>query len=65
MLFFFVDNSRAKQALSDAENALRSVTNEKASSEEELSRLFDPTWFGSEGQFKKLQGTCLEKEVGE
>ncbi|KIP09812.1 hypothetical protein PHLGIDRAFT_85955 [Phlebiopsis gigantea 11061_1 CR5-6] len=59
------DNSRAKQALSDAEKALRSVADEKASSEEELSRLFDPAWFGTDGQFKKLQGTCLEKEVGD
>lgn len=65
MLLRLADTSRAKQALNDAENALRSVTKEKSQSEEELTRLFDPTWFGREGEFKKLQGTCLEKNTGE
>ena len=59
------DASRAKQSLSDAENALRTVTKEMDDSEEELTRIFDPTWFGREGEFKKLQGTCLEKNTGE
>lgn len=59
------DTSRAKQALNDAEHALQHATKEKSSAEEELQKLFDPAWFGREGEWKKLQGTCLEKNTGE
>ncbi|EKM59554.1 uncharacterized protein PHACADRAFT_250133 [Phanerochaete carnosa HHB-10118-sp] len=59
------DTSRAKQALSSAENALRSAEREKSNAEQDLSRLFDPKWFGRDGEWKKLQGTCLEKSIGD
>ncbi|GJE84796.1 Glucosidase 2 subunit beta [Phanerochaete sordida] len=59
------DTSRAKQALSSAENDLRNAEREKSNAEQELSRLFDPKWFGREGEWKKLQGTCLEKNTGD
>ena len=38
---------------------------EKEDKEKELSRLFDPEWYGPEGEWKKLSGTCIEKEAGE
>lgn len=59
------DTSRAKQALNDAEYTLTHAVKEKSNAEEELQRLFDPAWFGRDGEWKKLQGTCLEKNTGE
>lgn len=59
------DTTHAKQALNDAEQALRTSTDGKIKAEESLSRLFDPDWFGREGEFKKLDGTCLEKNTGD
>ncbi|KAI0737137.1 endoplasmic reticulum protein [Irpex lacteus] len=57
--------SRAKQALDEAERSLATATREKSKSEESLSRLFNPEWFGRDGEFKKLDNTCLEKNTGD
>ncbi|CCM03985.1 uncharacterized protein FIBRA_06141 [Fibroporia radiculosa] len=59
------DNSKARQAFNDADKNLSAVKQEQKKAEEELSHLFDPTWFGSEGEWKRLQGTCLSKDTGE
>ena len=60
-----VDTSKAKQALSDAERVLGTARSDVEKHRSDLSRIFDPTWFGKDGEFKKLDGTCLEKESGE
>jgi protein kinase C substrate 80K-H len=30
-----------------------------------LEKLFDPEWFGTEGEWKKLENMCLAKDTGE
>jgi protein kinase C substrate 80K-H len=59
------ETTRVKHALGEAERVLSSVSRDKSSSEQELSRLFDPAWYGREGEWKKLSGTCVEKDTGE
>ncbi|KAI0676730.1 endoplasmic reticulum protein [Trametes maxima] len=59
------DVSRLQKSLSDAEHSLGLTRKERDEKEKELNRLFDPEWYGSEGEWKKLDGTCLEKEVGD
>lgn len=59
------ESTHARDALRDAERKFNDVRREKEKAEEELSRLFDPTWYGPQGEWKKLAGTCLEKDTGE
>ena len=59
------DASKQQKALNDAEHSLRMAKNEKEDAEKELVRLFDPEWYGAQGEWKKLHGTCIDKEVGE
>lgn len=57
--------SRTRQVLSDAEHSLRLTQDELQTAREDLSDLFDPTGFGAAGEWKKLDGLCLEKDTGE
>lgn len=59
------DASHMKEALSSAERALGTAKQDAGKARSDLTRLFDPAWFGKEGEFKKLEGTCLEKDTGE
>ena len=59
------DTSKQQKALNDAEHSLRLAKKEKEDAEKELARLFDPEWYGAQGEWKKLHGTCIDKEVGE
>ncbi|KAF8632015.1 hypothetical protein AX17_004958 [Amanita inopinata Kibby_2008] len=59
------DSSHAHRALTDAENQLSHLADDKQSTEEKLSKLSDPHHFGVEGEWKKLDGTCLETTSGE
>ncbi|OBZ66538.1 Glucosidase 2 subunit beta [Grifola frondosa] len=59
------DTSRARQAFHDAERSLDLAKKEKQKNQEELDRLFDLEWFGAEGEWKKLDHTCLEKNIGD
>lgn len=61
----FVDASRLQKALSDAEHSLGLTRKEKDEKERDINRLFDPSWYGAEGEWKKLDRTCISKEVGE
>ena len=61
----YLDTSRAKQALHDAERALNTVVKQKSDAEEDLAHLFDPEWYGREGEWRKLDGTCISKDTGE
>jgi len=38
---------------------------EKSKASEDLNDIFDPEVFGYEGEWKKLEGVCVEKEQGE
>ncbi|KAF9004765.1 endoplasmic reticulum protein [Cyathus striatus] len=59
------DSSRAQQALSEAETQLSRVRRDKKKAEEDLSEIFIVEGFGAEGEWKKLDGTCLEKNTGD
>ena len=59
------DTSKTQKALTEAENALSRTKKDREDKERDLARLFDPEWFGAQGEWKKLDRTCLEKEVGE
>ncbi|KAJ7477158.1 glucosidase II beta subunit-like-domain-containing protein [Mycena galericulata] len=59
------DSSKARQALNDAEATLTRVKKEKATAEEDLLEIFNVEGFGPEGEWKKLDGTCLELNTGE
>ncbi|RPD62087.1 endoplasmic reticulum protein [Lentinus tigrinus ALCF2SS1-7] len=59
------DTSKQQKALNDAEHSLRLTKKEKEDAEKELARLFDPEWYGAQGEWKKLHGTCIDKEVGD
>ncbi|KAG8985108.1 hypothetical protein FRB90_004932 [Tulasnella sp. 427] len=59
------ETSSARQANRDAKNALSSTENKLRDEESELSKLFDPKWYGSDGAWKKLENTCLSKDTGE
>lgn len=60
-----LETTRARDVLREAEKKLNDIKREKEKAEEELSRLSDPTWYGPQGEWKKLAGTCLEKDTGE
>ena len=62
---YFPDTSKSQKALNDAEHSLNLARKEKADKDQEFARLFDPAWYGREGEWKKLAGTCIEKEAGE
>ncbi|KAG6333511.1 hypothetical protein ID866_5574 [Astraeus odoratus] len=57
--------NRARQALSDAEHSLKLSREELQTAHENISDIFDPEGFGVEGEWKKLDGLCLEKDTGE
>ncbi|KAF8991406.1 hypothetical protein BDZ89DRAFT_973841 [Hymenopellis radicata] len=57
--------THAQQALNDAKNSLRKVEKEKQTAEEDLQKISDSITFGPQGEWKKLDGTCLEKDVGD
>ena len=59
------DSSRAHQALTDAEAELERVKNERTTAEGDIAEIFNIHGFGADGEWKKLDGTCLETEVGE
>ena len=60
-----VDSSRSLQGLADAEHELESLISDKERVEGEALEIFNVHGFGAEGEWKKLDGTCLTKEDGE
>ena len=59
------DSSRSLQGLTDAERELESLISEKEKVESEVLEIFNVEGFGAEGEWKKLDGTCLTKDAGE
>ena len=64
-LSVILDVARAKTAHQIAYDAVTDVERNLASEEAALGKLFAVDGYGSEGQWKKLEGTCLEKDTGE
>jgi len=60
------DSDKRKAAHQTALNALNAAQRSLADEEGALQKLFDPVdGFGKSGEWKKLDGTCVEKESGE
>ena len=59
------DSSKAHQLLTDAERELESLISDKEKTDSDALEIFDVDGFGVEGEWKKLDGTCLEKDTGE
>jgi len=54
-----------RQSLSDAETALRGAEDQLKNAQRDLEDLFKPNRFGKDGEWKKLDGLCLERDTGE
>jgi hypothetical protein len=59
------DSSKARQLLTDAERVLESLVSDKEKADNDALEIFNVHGFGTEGEWKKLDGTCLEKNDGE
>jgi protein kinase C substrate 80K-H len=57
--------TKAREKLNDAGRNLDYAQEQLKKSREELADLFDPAGYGPEGEWKKLQNTCLTKDFGE
>jgi protein kinase C substrate 80K-H len=49
----------------DAESDLSRMRRDRENAQKALSELFDPAHFGSQGEWKKLDQQCLQKDSGE
>ncbi|GJJ07576.1 hypothetical protein Clacol_001779 [Clathrus columnatus] len=59
------ESKRARDAYQAAESSLKQTERQLNDDREELSQLFDPAYFGSQGEFKKLHDLCLSVNSGE
>ncbi|KDR74482.1 hypothetical protein GALMADRAFT_250454 [Galerina marginata CBS 339.88] len=59
------DSSRARQAFHDAENELGRLKSDKEKKENDVKEVFNVDGFGAKGEWKKLDGECLEKDTGD
>lgn len=59
------ESSQARKAYDDAEHSLKLTREEKQKAEEEYAELFDVEGYGAQGEWKKLDKLCLEKNTGE
>jgi protein kinase C substrate 80K-H len=57
--------SKAREKLNNAERGLNDAQKHLENVREELVDLFDPTVYGAQGEWKKLQNTCLIDDTGE
>jgi protein kinase C substrate 80K-H len=62
---FSADSSKANQLFADAERELESLISDKEKIDSDALEIFNIHGFGVEGEWKKLDGTCLEKDTGE
>jgi len=58
------DVSQLRQLLSDAETDHREAEEKLKNAQQDLEDLFKPTRFGKDGEWKKLDQLCLEKDTG-
>lgn len=61
----FLDTSRARQIVADAEVKWRALRKELEKAENDLKEIFNVHGYGAEGEWKKLDDTCLRMDVGE
>jgi len=56
--------TKAREKLNDAERSLNLAQRDLEQVRKELSDIFDPTRYGAQGEWKKLQNLCLKKDTG-
>lgn len=59
------ETTAARIAYQNADKAFREMETKLALDKQELARLFNPEYYGSEGEWRKLKDTCLKTDVGE
>ena len=59
------DSTKAHQLFTDAERELESLISDKEKADSDALDIFNVDGFGAEGEWKKLDGTCLTKDAGE
>ncbi|KAG8955039.1 hypothetical protein FRC03_011300 [Tulasnella sp. 419] len=59
------ETSRARTAHNTAESALIETETKLNEDQKALDKLFAVEWYGKDGEWKKLDGTCLSKDTGE
>jgi protein kinase C substrate 80K-H len=59
------DSTRAHQAFTNAQSALERLKADKMEAEGDIQEIFNIHGFGREGEWKKLDGQCLQTDSGE
>lgn len=59
------DSTRARQAFNDAQSALERLKTDKTEAEGDIKDIFEVEGFGREGEWKKLDGQCVQTDSGE
>ncbi|CCA68517.1 related to alpha glucosidase II beta subunit [Serendipita indica DSM 11827] len=57
--------AKARERHNTAINQLRNTESKLYNEEQALNKLYDPKWYGADGAWKKLEGTCLSYNTGE
>ncbi|KIY63469.1 hypothetical protein CYLTODRAFT_403178 [Cylindrobasidium torrendii FP15055 ss-10] len=57
--------NKAQIALNEAKGSLRKAEKDNQTAEKDLSELFNPEVYGAQGEWKKLDQVCLEKDLGD
>jgi protein kinase C substrate 80K-H len=63
--YIITEAVKARQAFESAEHSLKLAREEKSNTEENIRNIFRVDRFGAEGEWKKLEETCLELDTGE
>lgn len=59
------DSSKAQQAYNEANNEVDRLKLERDNAENDAKEIFNVHGFGAKGEWKKLDGHCMEKDTGE
>ncbi|KAJ2929543.1 hypothetical protein H1R20_g7558, partial [Candolleomyces eurysporus] len=59
------ESTRAQQILSEATAELNRMKSEQAQAESGVTKIFHPEHFGTRGEWKKLDNTCIELNSGD
>jgi protein kinase C substrate 80K-H len=59
------DSSKAQQAYNEANNEVERLKVERDNAENDSKEIFNVHGFGAKGEWKKLDGHCMEKDTGD
>lgn len=60
-----LDTTKLREALSQAEKDLANSKKEHDNAKQDLDELFDPKFFGSQGEWRQPTNKCFSKDTGE